>query len=161
MTLPNEIIDSILWYTKDLKLNIKLNRYYNVTRFYKCNHRNLLNDIVKYKNKHLIEYFKSDILVNWQLVYRQIIRTGNIDLLIKIPSDYHSFFWVVNDDCKIICKRGYLKTYKYLIDIQKNFMFNRFCLHDYIKHYNIAKKYKRKNITKFLENKFGNMLENK
>lgn len=173
MILPNEIIDLILLYTNDIKLNIKLKRNYNVKQMVKkyifsntirnYNMERILNYCIKYKNKELTEYF-----LEYYYYYTHgetIYKVGNLELLKKLKVNIHCC--EINEVLKLLCKKGYVKMLDYIITnnlIKESYIYqynsaqvlNRKRNVDI--YYDIAVKYKRKQMIKYLHNKIKKIL---
>jgi hypothetical protein len=186
MILPNEIIDLILLYTNDIILNIKLKRNYNVKQMVKkytnnCNtFRNynmerILNYCIKYKNKELTEYF-----FEYYYYYTHgvtIYKVGNLELLKRLK-EVNIHCCEINEVLKSLCKKGYVKMLDYIITnklikesyiyqyqsdlsqskllLAKDQVLNRKRNVDI--YYDIAVKFKRKQMIKYLQNKIDKIL---
>ena len=172
MILPNEIMDLILLYTNDIKLNIKLKRNYNVKQMVKkyiCdtirnyNMEIILNYCIKYKNKELTEYF-----LDYYYYYTHgvtIYKVGNLELLKKLKVHICE----INEVFKLLCKKGYVKMLDYLITnklIKESYIYQYQTEYSYqcVKkrnieiYYEIAVKFKRKQMIKYLQNKIDKIL---
>lgn len=167
MILPNEIIELIFLYTNDIKLNIKFKNNYNVkqlsTKYNREEMVNVLNDCIKYKNKELTEYFSKYYTPYTHNV--TIYKVGNLELFKNLKIEVYD--GDIDTVLKLLCKKGYVKMLDYLIKTNKVIESYQY---QYITdrvlnrtrniniYYDIAVKYKKKQMIKYLQNQISKIL---